>query len=89
MDKYCDIEKTYKTSVDNWLCNLYFSITMRKSSFDPKAATLILDEDTKQIHSKYIEEEEKEMKTTVLKSKKSATTTPAISNDIQYSMLYF
>jgi hypothetical protein len=30
MDKYRDIEEKYKGSIDNWLCNLYFSIK-RKS----------------------------------------------------------
>lgn len=26
MDKYRDIEEKYKENLDNWLCNLYFSI---------------------------------------------------------------
>ena len=55
MDKYCDIEKSYKTNVDNWLCNLYFSLSKKDSLANPYSVQLVLDEDTKNRHEKYLE----------------------------------
>ena len=65
IDKYCDIEKTYKTNIDNWLCNLYFSIVKRDSFENPNSVQLVLDEETKDRHHKYIQKEEQTARSTV------------------------
>ncbi len=69
MDKYCDIEKAYKANIDNWLCNLYFSIKRKDTLANPYSVQLILDEDTQSRYNKYLNEMQVEAK----KQKNAAT----------------
>jgi len=52
MDKYCDIEKTFKTNIDSWLCNMYFSIRRKDTLANPYSVQLILDEETQSRYAK-------------------------------------
>lgn len=48
MDKYGDIEKSYRENLDSWLCNLYFSIEQRDTLANPYSVQLVLDEETQE-----------------------------------------
>ena len=52
IDKYSDVEKTYRTSIDNWLCNMYFSIKKKDTLANPYTVQLVLDADTQERHAR-------------------------------------
>lgn len=67
MDKYCDVEKVYKSDIDNWLCNLFFSIARKDELANPYSVQLILDEDTQKRYEESLSRE------AILANAKSAT----------------
>ncbi len=78
-DKYCDIERTYRASVDNWLCNMYFSIRRKETPGGRYDQQLILDEETRNRNARYTElsprqpSSQQEVTTTNEDSKQSQT----------------
>jgi hypothetical protein len=64
--RYQEIENMYTTNLDCWLANLYFTIERRDSLAIPDSVKLVLDEETKQRHEKYmLLEEVKEEKDSI------------------------
>jgi len=55
VSKYQEIEDVYTNDLDTWLANLYFIIQRRDTLANPYSVQLVLDEDSKQRHEKYIE----------------------------------
>lgn len=43
IDKYRDIERRYKESLDRWICNLYFSIRRKDTTERSYLANLMTD----------------------------------------------
>lgn len=64
--RYQEIEQVYTTNLDTWLANLYFTIERRDTLAIPNSVKLVLDEETKQRHEKYmLLEEQKEDKDSI------------------------
>lgn len=53
MDKYRDIEEKYKNNLDNWLCNLYFSIKSKKMEDMTKELSAKEEQASSKSHSKH------------------------------------
>jgi hypothetical protein len=53
-----DIEKRYKTGIDNWLCNMYFGISKKDTLANPYSVQLVLDAETEERHARLIQAQE-------------------------------